>query len=276
MKFLLFIALAATLATDAFGTKLEITHASVQQYEDGPPVFRPDTFTAGEVVHFNFLVEGFGRKEDKVNLSYEAQPADAAGVPLTPVVTGKLVTALAAEDKDWLPKLRGNFNLPGVLLPGQYSIAVRLKDEISGATAQKDILFLVGGVKLSPSAELAVLNVDFYRNEDDVKPLQTPAFRVGEEMHVKFQIAGFRHDEKGAMHVSYGVSIADSTGRVLLEEPSAAQDDNSDFYAKPYVPGILSLTLKPGTSLGEYTLILTAHDAVANQKAEVRRTFRIE
>jgi hypothetical protein len=153
---------------------------------------------------------------------------------------------------------------------------VRLKDEINGETAQKDIPFLVSGVKIAPGADLAILNLDFFRNEDDIKPLHTPAFRVGEEIHVKFQIAGFHHDEKGAMHVAYGIAITDSTGRSLLEEPSAAQDDNSDFYPKPYVPGILSLTLKPGTSIGGYTLIVTAHDGVANQKAEVRRTFRIE
>ncbi len=127
-----------------------------------------------------------------------------------------------------------------------------------------------------PSAEFAILNLDFFRNESDIRPLQTPAFRVGEEMNVKFQIAGFRHDEKGAMHVSYGIAIADSTGRVLLEEPTAAQDDSAEFYPKPYIPGILSLTLKPGTSVGDYTLIVTAHDGVADKKVEVRRVFKIE
>ncbi len=122
MRFRWLIGLIA-LASAASGATLEITHASVQQYEDGPPVFRPDTFTPGEVVHFSFFVEGFGRKEDKAGLHFEAQPSDPAGAPLTPSITGKLETSLAPEDKEWVPKLRGSFTLPGVLVPGTYKIS---------------------------------------------------------------------------------------------------------------------------------------------------------
>ncbi len=255
---------------------LKIAHASVQQYEDGPPVYRPDSFAAGEAVHFSFQIEGFTRKEDKVSVSFEAQPLDPSGVPLTPVIKGEEQTTLSPEDKDWAPKLRGSFELPATLLPGTYRISVQVRDELAAAPASAEIPFLVAGAKVEKGDTLAIRNLNFYLNDGETRPLEKAAFRIGEQIHARFQIVGFRHDEKGAMDVTYGIAVADVSGHVVFQEPAAARDANADFYPKPFVPGILEFSLTSGTPPGVYVLTVTAHDAAGDQRTEEHRAFRIE
>ena len=270
------IAVFLGFAGVVFAAPFGITHLAVQQYEDGPAVYKPDTFTEGETVYFSFYAEGFTRKENQVRLSFEARPTDPSGVAIAPAVPGKNEATLAPEDKDWVPKLRGSFVLPAILLRGEYHLAIHLTDAIADRSADKDISFLVTGPALEPAGSLRIANLDFYRNDDAEKPLDVAAYRSGEEVHARFLIAGYGHSDAGAIDVSYGVRLTDTAGHVLFEEPSAAHDSSTEFYPKPYVPGSLTLTLKPETTPGEYTLTVTARDAVGKRKAEAHRSFRLE
>jgi hypothetical protein len=266
---LLAFAAAAPAAT------LTISQLAVQQYQDGPPVLKMESFSPGQQVDFSFFAEGYTRKGADVFVSFEANAADPAGVPLCPSISGKEETTLTEHDKDWVPKLRGNFVLPALLLSGTFTLSVHLRDEISGATASQDIAFLVAGPQVEPSPDLVIRNLNFYRNDEDEKPLETAAYRVGEEIHARFAIIGFRHD-KTAVDVTYGVSLVDPNGKVLFEDPAAARDNAAEFYPKPYVPGSMAFTLKPGTPPGEFTIKITARDAIGNQQAEAHKSFRLE
>lgn len=147
--------------------------------------------------------------------------------------------------------------------------------EISGATASKDLDFLVSGPKIESSPTLAIRSLNFYAKDEDEKPLEIAAYRPGEEIHARFYIVGFRHD-KTAIDVTYGVSLTDSSGQVMFQDPAAARDNSTEFYPKPYVPGAMTFTLKPGTPTGEFAITITARDAVGNQQAEARKSFRLE
>ncbi len=260
----------------ASAAELKIEQAAIERYADGPAVYRSESFTAGEVVHFSFFAGGATRKGDAVSVSFEAEAKDPGGLLLTPRITGEEKSTLSPEDKDWKPKLRGSFALPGILLPGEYSIAVQLKDALAGTTTTAVLPFLVSGPRVQPAAALSIQNLGFYRNDTDEKALETAAYRGNEEVHVRFLVLGFKHDEKGAIRVTYGIALADASGHKLFENPSAAADEGAELYPKPYVPGMLSFTLKPGTPPGEYTLTVTARDFIGSQQTEVRRAFRLE
>ena len=133
-----------------------------------------------------------------------------------------------------------------MLSGGACRIRIQVKDELSGESAARELTFVVSGPKIAPSPSLAIRGLNFYRNDEDERPLDVAAFRASEEIHARFQLVGYRHNERNAIDVAYGISIADASGNVLFAEPSAAQDKSEDFYPKPYVPGILSFTLKPG------------------------------
>jgi hypothetical protein len=272
----LYLALAAVGAAGPPTPTLQISRAAIQQFEDGPPLLKPDTVTAGETVHFSFVLQGFARKEDRVAVSYTAQAFDPSGVALIAPLTGKNDSTLGPKDKDWQPKLRGSFALPSLLLPGEYKVHIQAKDEISGTAATLDLSFLVAGPAIPLSAALQVQSLNFYASEEAEKPLPVSAYRTGEEIHARFTITGYKHKDDGSIHVAYGIKLNGSTGNMLFENPEAALDESAEFYPKPYIPAQLAFTLKPGTPKGEYTLEVTARDSVGNQQASAKGSFRLE
>jgi hypothetical protein len=275
MRLLLGLCIAALLSAAPPAT-LQMNRGMIQQYEDGPPVLRPDTVTAGETIHFSFHLQGFTRKEDHVLVSYSAQAFDPHGVPLAPAITAKNESMLTAQDREWQPKLRGNIVLPELLFPGEYKLHIQAEDEIAGTSVMLDLPFLVAGPPVAPTASLEIQGFDYYRDDEAEKPLPVAAYRQGEEIHARFLITGYRHKEDGSIHVSYGIKLVNAAGNVLFDNKEAAQDDTTAFYPKPYIPAQMGFTLKPGTAAGEYTLEVTAHDAVGEQVTSAKRSFRLE
>jgi hypothetical protein len=255
---------------------LQINRGAIQQFEDGPPLLKSDTVTAGETIHFSFYLEGFARREDRVSVGYTAQALDASGAPLIRPLTSKNDTTLGPKDKEWQPKLRGVFALPELLFSGEYKIHIEAKDEISGALAALDLPFLVAGPEISPSPALEVQNLNFYANDEAEKPLPVSAYRPGEEIHARFTITGYKHKDEGSIHVAYGIRLTDSSGNQLFANPDAALDESAEFYPKPYIPAQLAFTLKPGTPKGEFTLEVTARDSIGGQQASAKGSFRLD
>jgi len=277
MRILAFqLAIAAVCLAAQPTPTLTINRGVIQQFEDGPPVLKPDTVTAGETIHFSFNLQGFARKDDRVAVSYTAQAFDPSGVALIAPLTGKNQTTLGPKDKDWQPKLRGSFVLPSLLLPGEYKVHIQVKDEISGAPATLDLPFLVSGPSISPSPALEIQNLNFYANDQAEKPLSVSAYRSGEEIQSRFTITGYKHKDDGSIHVAYGIKLTDSSGNMLFENPEAAVDGSAEFYPKPYIPAQLAFTLKPGTAKGEYTLEVTARDSIGSQQASAKGRFRLD
>ena len=146
---------SAVLAAQTPVRQLAIVNASVQQFEDGPPIPAGHMFIPGEVVFFSFQVQGYTAPADqKVRLTYRVEARDPEGTPVVETNSGKIETELTEKDKEWLPKIRHSFLLPLHALPGQYRIAAWAKDERSAQEAKAEAAFTVQGRAMEKSETL--------------------------------------------------------------------------------------------------------------------------
>ena len=256
---------------------LTIVNAAPHQTEDGPPMPRGEFFLPGETVFYSFQISGYGETEvKKIRLSYHLEAFDPAGVRIMEPVDSIFDATLHDEDKRWMPKLRVPLAIPPVAPGGHYRIAATVTDDISHKTASVESSFTVQGNQAPPSKELTVRGFTFHRAEDDAKPLEHAAFRAGDAVFARFEIAGFRYGAGNAIHVFYDVAVLNPAGKQIYAQAHAAEDRSSSYYPKPYVPGGMNLALERTMRAGEYTVVLTAHDEIGGQRFEARYPFSVE
>lgn len=259
------------------GKAFTIQRVILHQSEDGPAVTENYVWMPGETVFLSFLMSGYkGGAGDKIALSYQIDAVDPQGVKLIETVTGKVDGELAAEDKDWLPKVRGTIPVPPLADTGDYKILIRARDEGSGASSEKEVSFHVRGREVEPSDHLVVRNFRFLRGEGDKAPLTPAVYHAGEPVWARFEITGYRLGEKNRYEVEYGISVLKASGEAIYSQPQAAVEQNQSFYPKRYVPGEFNLNTRPDTKPGEYTILLTVKDNVGGQASESKYGFRIE
>ena len=257
--------------------QLSIVLAGIHQTEDG--ALAPASFThiPGETIYYSFQLEGYQVSEnDKVLLSYQVDALDAHGTKLVETLTGKIDVTVSAEDKDWKPKVRQSFIIPPLADSGRYKIVASAKDELGGTSATKETSFEVQGHQVAPSDVLAIRNIRFLRSDEDREPLAIAAYRTGDALWAKFDIIGFKYGPGNTVNVDYGVAIVSPSGKTVFSQPQAAVEEGGSFYPKRYVPGAMNLTVQPKTPAGQYSLVITARDAIGNQTCEAKGTFRIE
>lgn len=260
--------------------EIAILSPQLHQFEDGPPVYADHTYIPGETVFFSCQVKGFrvakNGEQEKVLLSYRIDVKDSADVLVVEPYSGKIDESLSPQDKDWLPKIRYNFLLPPHAPAGAYRIALAVKDELSGQEKSAEIKLAVRGRQVAPSETLVVRNFRFLKSEEATTPLSQAAYRPGETMWARFDITGFKTGEKNRVWVEYGLSILNADGKVLYSQPEGAVEQDAPFYPKRVVPGVVSLSIQPGTTAADYSLLLTVRDRVGQQTIESRHTFRVE
>jgi hypothetical protein len=271
------LAITAALAQEP---KLAIVGASVQVVEDGAPAGDAHQFFPGETVYSSFLVSGFSKREkdDKqyLSLSHRIEVRDPIGVAVVAPATGTIADDLAPQDKNWQPKIRTSFALPPLAPKGTYKIHIAVKDEYSGATAEKVVEFNVEAREVAPSDTLIVRNFRFVRTERDDTALAVAAFRPGDTLWAKFDITGYRLAEGNRYEVSYGLEVFVEGGESVFKEPVAAEITEATFYPKRYIPGTISLTLNPDTAKGKYVLAVQVKDVLGGQEYETKHPFSIE
>lgn len=256
---------------------LRIIHIGIHQIEDGPAVGDRVSFVPGETVYLSFDVENFTlTKEQSASISWVVEATDPKGIPIIPPAEGKKVATLQPEDKDWMPRARQAIAVPSPAPGGAYSIHIKVTDENSRQTAAADTKVTISGPELPPTPALVIRNFGFYRSEDEPHPLESPAYRTGDSMFARFQIAGYKYGERNAVEVTYGISILGPAGNVMYNQDPAVEEKSASFYPKPYIDANMSLSLNPGTKAGEYTLVITVRDKVANQTVEIRKPFHVE
>lgn len=274
--------LALTLAAHAAAAappvkQLAVVNTVLHQFEDGPTVPAAFTFLAGDTVFLSFQVSGYRVSEkERVLIGYQIEARDSQGVPLAPPVSRKVDAELAEEDKNWMPTARYDVLVPPLADSGLYRILIRLKDELSGSAASREIDFTVRGLAVEPSPTLVVRNFRFLRSEEDDKPLPAAAYRPGDSLWARFEITGYKLGASNRMDVAYGVSLLRSSGEVLFSEPNAASEGDESFYPKRYVPGSLSLNLDRNIAKGEYTIVVAVRDQIGGQQYQERRSFLVE
>ena len=272
--------LALTSVINAADKKLAIEQMALAQSEDATRVPADFRFRPGEVVFFSCQVTGYvkrAREDDSVvDLEYQIDVRDAKGILLIAIETGKVVSNITTEDKDWSPKIRHSIALPGLAESGQYQVAVKVKDNIGQQDAQATLLLQVEGTDVAPSATLTVRNFRFLRTEEDKDALKTPAYRPGDAVWARFEMTGYKLGEENRFHVEYGLKVLRPGGETTYEQAKAAEEKNQSFYPQRHTPGVLSLALPKDLKAGQYTIVLKVRDNLGNQTFETDQKFQVE
>ena len=260
--------------------KLTIEQMALAQSEDATRVPSDFRFRPGEVVFFSCHVAGYAKRarEDDlvVDLEYQIEVRDAKGLPLIPIETGKEVSTITAEDKDWTPKIRHSIALPGLAETGKYEVTVKVKDNTGHQEAQATMPLTVEGTEVAASETLTVRNFRFLRTEEDKDPLKTPAYRPGDTVWARFEMTGYKLGEQNRFDVEYGLKVLRPGGETTYEQAKAAEEKNQSFYPQRHTPGALSLTLPKDIKAGQYTLVLKVKDNLGNQSFETEQMFQVE
>jgi hypothetical protein len=256
---------------------LEVVRPIVAQSDGG--VMAPAGFqhVAGETLFFSCRVAGYAKTpEEKVNLAYSVQSFDPKGVPLTEIYKNELVTDVTPQDKEWMPKISTEIQIPPLVAAGTYKILIKVEDMVAKTNAELSVPFEVRSKTVEPSDTLVTRNFQFFRGDEDSAPLQKPVYRGGDAVWTKFDIIGFKYGEKNHVDVSYVTSIISPSGKVLWTQPEPAVEQSESFYPKRYVAATMGINLLANTKPGEYTIAVTITDAVGKQTYEAKQTFTVE
>ncbi len=259
---------------------LSIVQAGIQTSEDSPFARANYEFLPGDYLHFTFTISGYSTEKTgdatRLHLEYVVDLVDPAGVRLTPPESGSIEDELHPQDSDWLPKRRLSFQLPSQVAAGTFTVQVIVKDLVAKAEIKKTFAFRIGGRKLQTSDVLDVQNFHFYRDESDKEPLEVVAYRPGDTIWARYDIVGFKTDDKHAYKVTYALTVYRPDGTVFLSAPKAGEQSSADFYAAQFIPGVLNLTTTADTPHAEYTIVLTVQDEIGKQTFEHKYPFRLE
>jgi hypothetical protein len=256
---------------------LEVVRPIVAQSDGGTPVPASFEHAAGETLFFTCRVAGFTKSADqKIHMAYSVQAFDPKGVALTELYKNEIVTEVSPQDKEWLPKIETEVQIPPLVASGTYKVLVKAEDLVANATAELAVPVQVRGHPLEPSATLVVRNFRFYRAEEDAQPVERAAYKGGDAVWARFDITGFHYGEKNHIDVSYVASVISPGGKVLWTQPEPAVDQSESFYPKRYVAAAFSINLLAKTTPGDYAIAVTAKDAVGGQTFQIRQTFTVE
>lgn len=263
-------------------SSLAVINGGVSSAEDAPFVAPDYEFLPGDYLYVTFEIAGFAihveqRGEVKqISLAYEVAIEDKRGHPLAPPVSSTIDTSLSAEDKNWVPKRRTSFLLPSFLAAGPFQLRVTAKDHFAKTDATRTYSFLIGGTHIAASPSISVQDFRFLRSENATESLTVPAYSPGDTVFAKFELAGFQNSSGNEHHVAYGVSVLGPDGKAFINDPQAADLQAGGFYPAQFVPGDLALKMGKNNARGQYLILLTARDLVANQQVEVKQVFSLE
>ncbi len=268
------------LATSAFAfgaASLEVVRPIIAQSDGGAPVPSGFEHVAGETLFFSCRVAGYAKTpEEKVHVAYTVQAFDPKGVPLTEIYKNELVTDVTPQDKEWMPKIATEVQVPPLVAPGTYKLVIKAEDMIARTNAELAVPFHIRGKVVEPSDTLVVRNFQFFRGEEDSQSLIKPVYHGGDAVWAKFDITGFKYGKDNHIDVSYVTSVISPTGKVLWTQEPAAVEQSESFYPKRYVAAAMGINLLANTKPGEFTIAVTVKDAVGNQTYESKQTFTVE
>jgi hypothetical protein len=256
-----------------------VVNTVIHDLEDGPPIPPGFSFVPGQFIYLSFQIAGYwATPEHKLRVTCEVDAFDPKGIHLMETLLCNVAETLADEDKNWKPKIRLQTLIPPLAVSGAYKIAIRIKDEVSGQTAEHEIPFVVRGRDVPPSDTLVVRNFHFYRGEDDPNALAAVVYRPGDTLWARFDITGYKFGPANAIHVDYRIAVLGPSGKVIYTQPEAdvAVEKSVSFYPKAYVPGSMNLSLQRTIKPGQYAIAVTARDLLGNQTVEIKENFSIE
>jgi hypothetical protein len=256
---------------------LAIVQPAISIMEGGVPDSPRADHVPGETVYFSCRIVNYIRSaDDKVRLSYTVQALDPAGVPLAEASHDNIQAEVAAQDKDWRPRIETEITIPPLAPSGVYKIAVKVDDLVAKTSAQLDVPLRVRGHPIQIGAALSVQNIRLFRGENDTEPVSKPAYRPGDVVWAKFDIAGFKYGPGNKVDISYVTALVAASGAVLWKQTEPAVERSESFYPKHYIPADFGLNLDKNIRPGEYAIAIAVKDDIGNQTCEVRQTFTVE
>jgi hypothetical protein len=259
------------------GQTLKLGKPVISQVEDGPAMTAGQKPVPGETVYFAVTVEGFKAVDGKVRITGHAQLFDSRGIAASSPEEVVIGTSLYEEDKEYKPRIRAEFPLPAIAPGGTWHVRYDAEDLQNSQKQSGEAPFAVEGHAPGPAAALEIRGFGFYRTQSDETPLTTVAYRAGDMVWVRFEIAGYKYGEQNSIDVAYDVAVSNSEGRVLFEQPDAANEKSQAFYPQPWVPGEFNLSLQSTMSRGTYTVTITARDGIGSgQTAKASAQFHVQ
>jgi hypothetical protein len=191
---------------------------------------------AGETLFFTCRVAGYSKSsEEKIHVAFSVQAFDPKGVPIVELYKNELVAEVTPQDKEWMPKIETEVQIPPLAASGAYKIVVKAEDLLAKTTAELAVPFQVRGHDVEPSETPVVRNFRFFRGEDDAQPLDKSIYHPGDGVWAKFDITGFQYGPNNRVDVSYVTSVIAPSGKVLWTQPEPAVEQSESFYPKRYV-----------------------------------------
>ena len=271
------LALLSAMPLLAADPSLLVEHSAVHVADDGAALPLGYRYRPGDTVYFDFQVSGYQQTEDReIRLAWRIDVADPQGIPLVEPSDDKLATRLSEEDRHWMPIGRRDFTIPAYAPGGRYRILLNVGDALAKSAAKAETFFDVDGPTGPPLATLTIRRFRFLRSEDDTEALDIPAYRPGDTLWARFEMAGYHLGPGNHFALEYGLRILRSDGSLAFEQPHAARAEDSSFYPQRSAPGVLSLHMPPDLAKGEYTLVLAVTDDTGNQAREMRQRFSVE
>ncbi len=257
---------------------LQVVHPVISDSDGGPPNPPTANYRPGDSLFFTCRIAGFAKdKDSQVRLTYVVQAVDANNVPLAEAYKNSVKVEVAPQDKEWMPKVETSISIPSLLFSGEYKVTVKVEDLNSKTSADFAAPFHIRAREdIQPTDSLSVQAFRFLRSEDDDKPAERAAYKPGDHLWAKFDITGFHYGPDNRVDVSYVTSIQGADGKTLWTQPQEAGEHSASFYPRAFVPATMGLELRGGVKPGDYTLVISAKDAVGNQTTELKRPFTIE
>jgi hypothetical protein len=256
---------------------LEIVKPVIATSDGGPPEPASYEYMPGETLYFTCRIAGFTKTpEEKVHVAYSVQAFDPKGVPLTEIYKNDMQTEVTPQDKEWMPKIATEVQIPPLLASGTYKLVVTAEDLFAKTSTHLDVPFEVRGRKVDPSDTLVVRNFHFFRSEDATEPLEKAAYRPGDSVWARFDIIGFKYGDKNHIDVSYVTMVYSPSGKLLWTQPDPATDQSDSFYPKRYVQASMGINLLKDTKAGEFSIGVKVTDAVSGQTYETKEKFTVE
>jgi hypothetical protein len=256
---------------------LEVVRPVIATSDGGPPEPASFEYVPGETLFFTCRVAGFTKTADeKVHVAYSVQAFDPKGVPLIEIYKNDLQTEVTPQDKEWMPKIVTEVQLPPLIASGDYKLTIKAEDVFAKTSAQLDVPFHVRGRNVAASDTLVARNFEFFRSEDATEPLEKAAYRAGDAVWARFDITGFKYGEKNHIDVSYITTVYSPSGKLLWTQPEPAVDQSESFYPKRYVQASMGINLLKDTKPGEFSIGVKLTDNVGHQTFEQKYKFTVE
>jgi hypothetical protein len=275
MRSILLVAVLPALLAAA--PALDIVRPIIAQSDGGAPTPTAYEHIAGETLFFTCRIAGYSKSpEEKIHVTYSVQAFDPKGVPIVELYKNELATEVTPQDKEWMPKIETEVQIPPLVASGAYQIVVKAEDVLAKTTAELAVPFQVRGHAVEPSDTLVARNFHFFRGEDDTQALDKPIYRPGDGVWAKFDITGFKYGPSNRVDVSYVTSVIAPSGKVLWTQPEPAVEQSESFYPKRYVAASFGINLQATIRPGEYTIAVEVKDAIGSQTGEIKQTFTVE